>query len=357
VAREVIIVTGCSGRIGFKTCERFSPEFDIVGLDIILGGHLPNVEFMIVDLASDESVKEGMERVQAKYGNKIASVIHLAAYYSFSEAHSPLYDQITVKGTERLLKNLQSFEVGQFIFSSTMLVHAPSKPGQKITENSPVVPKWAYPESKVKTEKLIHELKGNIPTVILRIAGVYDDYCHSIPISNQIQRIYENQLESHFFAGDLSHGASFLHMDDLIEAIWLTVKKRTELPQELVLLLGEEKTLSYNDLQNEISHLLFGKNWKTWSLPKPLAKFGAYMQDHLPFVPKSFIKPWMIDLADDHYELDISKAKSLLGWSPKHNIKDSLAKMIAELKVDPIAWYDENKLKHPHSFSNNKKAA
>lgn len=53
------------------------------------------------------------------------AVFHLAAYYSFSGKDSPLYKKITVEGTERMLRELQAFEVGQFIFSSSMLVANP----------------------------------------------------------------------------------------------------------------------------------------------------------------------------------------------------------------------------------------
>ena len=67
--------------------------------------------------------------------------------------------------------------------------------------------------------------------------------------------------------------------------------------------------------------------------------------DHLPFMKPSFIKPWMIDFADDHYELDISQARKNLGWEPKHHLEETLPKWIKQLKADPICWYDENKLK------------
>ncbi len=184
-SKEVILITGASGRIGFKSAEYFSEKYQIVGFDVFLAGQLPDVEFVTVDMATDESVKEGLEHVRKKYGNKIASVIHLAAYYSFASSNSPNYDRITVKGTERLLKGLQQFDVDQFIFSSTMLVHKPTAPGMKITEDSPLDPSWGYPLSKVKTEELIHRERGKISSVNLRIAGVYDDHCHSIPLSNE----------------------------------------------------------------------------------------------------------------------------------------------------------------------------
>ena len=58
------------------------------------------------------------------------------------------------------------------------------------------------PESKVRTEALIHAEHGKIPVAILRLAGVYDDVCHSPPLANQIHRIFERQLASHLYSGD-----------------------------------------------------------------------------------------------------------------------------------------------------------
>lgn len=339
MGKEVVIVTGACGRIGSAVVKRLGDRYQIVGFElekVIYGA--PSEELVPVDLSSDESVKQAFMHIRNFYKTtKIAAVIHLAAYYSFTEQHSPLYEEITVKGTERLLRALKDFEVDQFLFSSTMLVYAPCEPGHPINEDSLVLPKWDYPMSKVRTEKVIHEMRGNASSVILRIAGVYTDHCDSIPISHQIQRIYEKRLESRLFAGDITHGASFLHMDDLVDAIELAVEKRKELPKETVLLLGEPKTLSYDQLQRMISQQIWGKEFKTWRVPKWVAKIGA-------FVKRSFIKPWMIDLADDHYELDISRAKQLLGWQPKHSLEATLPKMIDELKADPKKWYQRNHL-------------
>ena len=97
--------------------------------------------------------------------------MHLAAYYDFSGAASPLYQEVTIDGTARLLGRLQAFDVDQFVFPSTMLVHAPAVPGQRITEDSPLAPTWAYPASTVATERVIAERRGDIPAVLLRIAG------------------------------------------------------------------------------------------------------------------------------------------------------------------------------------------
>lgn len=285
-----------------------------------------------------------MERIKYAYGSEIASVIHLAAYYDFSGEPSPLYEKVTVQGTEKFLQALQDVKVNQFIFSSTNLVYKPTSPGQKIDESWPLDPSWNYPESKVKTEKIIREKRGDIPAVILRLAGAYDDEGHSVPITHQIQRIYEKKLTSYFYSGDLLHGNAFVHLDDLVSALVKTVENRKSLPEEIAINISEPHTFSYEELQHEIGELIHGEEWKTFEIPKPLAKAGAWAQD---LIGDPFIKPWMIDRADDHYELDISRAKQYLHWQPKHDLKLTLPKMIEKLKQDPKAWYQKNNLDMP----------
>ncbi len=347
-SKEIILITGCSGRVGMSVIERFGGKYPIVGFDIAPPSkQFENMEFVKVDLSSDLSVKNGLDYIKEKYGRRILSVIHLAAYYSFSDDSPVLYDKITVKGTERLLKGIKQFDTEQFIFSSTMLIYKPCVIGETIDENSTISSQWNYPASKIKTEKVIRELHGNIPYVILRIAGCYDEECHSIPISNQIQRIFEGQLESRFFPGDKRAKTSFLHLKDLSEAIWLSVEKRKELPKEVELNIGEEAALSYDELQRKISKLISGSEMSTIRIPKWFAKMGSWVQSQLPCMKESFIKPWMIDLADNNYVLDTTKAKEVLGWKPKQFVGDVLPKMIHSLKKDPSHWYKENSLLPP----------
>src|SRR5690606_40863068 len=62
---------------------------------------------------------------------------------------------------------------------------------------------------------------------------------------------------------------------------------------------------------------------------------------------KPFIKPFMVDLASDHYDLDCSQAQELLDWHSQHNIYDDLETLIAALKRDPLAWYEANGITPP----------
>ncbi len=349
----IILVTGSNGSIGTAVMQRFAGRFaHVVGFDRKAPkAPPPGCVSVPVDITSDESVRDGLHIIREHHGAHIASVIHLAAYYDFFGRPSPKYDEITVQGSGRLLRGLGSegFHVEQFVFSSTMLVHRPGEPGEFITEDWPIEPTWAYPESKVRTEALIRAERGAIPAVLLRIAGVYDDFCHSIPLAHQIQRIYERKLTSRFYSGSTAHGQSFMHMDDLVDAIERAVDRRAALGPEVVLLLGEAEALSYDELQHSIGRLIRGTSKETIQIPRalsPLAKAGAWMMDHIPG-QDGFIKPWMIDRANDHFALDITRARTMLDWEPKESLRRTLPKMIDALKADPVGWYRENDLEPP----------
>ena len=347
--KDTILIAGTSGRIGYPLAKRLTESFNVVGFDRRAPSHPPpSAECLYVDLTLEASVRRGLEAIRELHGNRIASVVHLAAFYDFSGAPSPLYEEITVRGTERLLRMLQDFEVEQFIFSSTDLVYAPSAPGQPINEDSPLQPKWPYPQSKVDTEQVIRAERGKIPAVILRIAGVYADLCDSIPLAQQIQRIYEHDVTAYLFPGEVTAGRqAFVHIEDVLDSIVLAVTRRKELPPEVTLLIGEAESLSYDELQRALGRLIHDVAWKTYSLPKLMAKVGAWAQEKLPLNRPPFIKPWMIDLATDNFELDITRAYKTLGWEPKHTLRDTLPKMIPALKADPLAWYRQNEIKPP----------
>jgi len=140
--KEVVIVTGSSGMIGSALIHKLAEKYQVVGFD--QDGY-PNppveAECVCVDLTSDTRMDFAFKRIRYAYGNKIASVVHLAAYYDFLGEPSDLYDKVTVKGTERMLKYLQDFEVEQFIFSSSMLVHKSYISGFFLHEESPLISK------------------------------------------------------------------------------------------------------------------------------------------------------------------------------------------------------------------------
>ena len=345
--KPVILVTGSEGLIGDAIVNWEYPQYEIASFDIARPHKRPEIQdFIACDLTSDQSVRQALRTLRDRHGDQLASVIHLAAYYDFSGKPSHLYRDLTVEGTRRLLRGLQEFQVEQFVFSSTHIVMAPSKEGELITEASPIGAEWDYPKSKLHAEKVIREERRDIPAVILRIGGVYDEYGHTVPIAQQIARIYEKRFESYFFPGDPSAGQAFVHLDDLVDLIHRVVQRRHQLSPYEVFLVAEPDTVSYDDLQDIIGQEIHGREWPTIRVPKIVARMGAWAREKWSG-DESFIKPWMIELADDAYPVSPGRAQQVLGWQPRHRLRHTIPDMIRRLREDPEKWYQVNQIPAP----------
>lgn len=347
--KPVVLITGSEGLIGDAVVRACCDRYEIAGFDIKRPHKDPEREdFIDCDFTKDDSVQHALAILRERHGRRLASVIHLAAFYDFSGKPSPLYRDLTLEGTRRLLKGLQHFDVEQFIFSSTHLLMKPSEGGERVTEVSPVEPVWDYPRSKLETERMIAADHGRIPAVILRISGVYNEDCRSIPIAQQISRIYEMKFESYVFPGDATHGQAFVHLADLVDCIQRVIDRRRELAPYDVFLVAEPDVVSYAELQDRLGELIHGEEWPTIRIPKVIAKAGAWAEEKLASEDeKTFIRPWMIDLADNHYPIDITHAREKLDWKPSHRLRDTLDPIVARFKKDPKSWYEINGLPAP----------
>lgn len=345
-----VLIAGIGGLIGTRVAQHLHPAYRIIGIDRKEEDNLPHphtpYEYVAVDLTDDDSTATVLGEIRERTDGRLASVIHLAAYYDFAGNPSPLYETLTVQGTRRLLRGLMSYrEVGQFVFSSSLLAMKANNAPGRIDESSPVEGTWDYPESKLRAEEVIREEHDGIPAVVLRIAGVYDERGHSLPLGQQIARIYEKQFEGYLYPGDSSHGQALVHLDDMADLFRKTVDRRAELDPYEVFLVAEPDVMSYADLQDRLGELIHGDEWPTIRIPKFVAKAGAYMLNAMaPEGEKPFIKPWMIDIADAHYHADVTKAATKLGWDPKHRLRNTLPAIVESLNRDPATFYEENYL-------------
>jgi nucleoside-diphosphate-sugar epimerase len=110
-------------------------------------------------------------------------------------------------------------------------------------------------------------------------------------------------------------------------------------------------------MQNQLGELIHGEEWTTVWIPKIVAKAGAWIKEKIESEDETFIKPWMVDLADAHYPVAIDHARAHLGWEPQHRLRDTLPLMIGDLKQDPRAWYEKNSLVFPDEMKVSKKAS
>jgi nucleoside-diphosphate-sugar epimerase len=353
--KPIVLITGASGNLGRSVAGVLAHDYQPVGLDL-RGDDDGPTPVLACDFTSDEAVARALQQFRERFGAQIASVIHLAAYFDFSGEDDPRYTTVNVEGTRRLLRALQGFECAQFVYASTMLVHAPCNPGERIDEQQPIGPRWAYPRSKAAAEAVVKDERGPLHAVLLRLAGVYDEDTMVPTMAHQMARIHARDLQSHFYSGSMLVGQSMLHRDDMLDAFRRTVDRRAALPPLADILIGEADAIGYGALQDTLGTLLHGEeDWTTLRLPKALAAAGAWAQDKLePVVPDAvdggeapFVKPFMVVMADDHYALDIRRARQWLGWEPRHRLADVLPRMVAALKKDPLAWYEKNQVPAP----------
>jgi len=354
-SRPLVLITGSTGNLGMMLADALIEDYRVVGID--RSGESDRFPILRADLTSSDSVELALHSLSSVYGRCIACVIHLVAYFDFSNAEDPRYESVNVRGTRHLLRALQRFDVEQFLYASTMLVHAPCRPGERINELHPIGPRWAYPRSKVAAEQAVREERGRIPAVILRLAGVYDARSVVPTMAHQFARIYERDVQSYFYSGNTLVGQAMLHRDDMLDAFRRTIDRRSTLPDEIEILIGESDAVGYEVLQNRLGVLIHGAdNWPTLQVPKSLATAGLWMQDRLePLIPDAidkgeppFVKPFMAEMADDHYAIDTRRAREVLGWEPKHQFADELHRLVQSLKQDPVAWYRRNGVTPPH---------
>ncbi len=350
----MVLITGAAGDIGRSLADILSADFRVVGLDRESGdAGFPIIAF---DLSSEASVEKALGEFRERFGDDIAAVVHLAAFFDATGEDNPLYRIVNVDGTRRLLQALEGFNVDRFIYSGTMLVHRPCLPGQRIDEGHPLDPPYVYPASKLEAENVIRECHGEIPYTILRLAGLYDRHTMVPTLAHQIARIHKRELESHFYSGSLLTGQAMLHREDMMAAFRLAIEARKEMPAEVAMLIGETDAIGYGALQDMLGELIHGRElWQTLRVPKPLAVVGSWAQAKAePVIPdaidqgeRPFIRPYMVKMADAHYALDTGRARSLLGWEARHRLQDELPAMIAALKADPKRWYVDNGIRPP----------
>ena len=353
--RPLVLITGAAGNLGQTLARSLSDSYRVVGMD--RKAQETTFPVLQVDFASADSIELALRTLRDSFGARIASVVHLVAYFDFSNAEDPRYRNVNVEGTRHLLRALQAFDVEQFVYASTMLVHAPCRPGERIDESHPIGPRWAYPRSKAAAEDVVRQEHGRIPCVNLRLAGVYDDQSLVPTMAQQFARIYERDMQSYFYSGSTLVGQAMLHRDDMLDAFRRTIDRRTALPSETAILVGEADAVGYDALQDRLGALMHGvADWPTVQVPKTIAAAGLWAQARLePVMPDAidkgeppFVRPFMAEMADDHYALDTRLARDLLGWEPHHRFKDELPRLVQSLKDDPPGWYRRNGVTAPH---------
>ena len=92
--RPIILITGAEGNLGRSLGRALGLHYRIAGLDRTVedGGF----EVFEADFTSDAAVELALRKFRDTYGSRIASVIHLVAYFDFTGKDNSLYQSVNL---------------------------------------------------------------------------------------------------------------------------------------------------------------------------------------------------------------------------------------------------------------------
>ena len=152
----MILVTGCTGYIGFHICEILElKKVPYFGIDNFSRSHNKNIinkkKFQKVDINSN-SISSLLK------SKRIHTVIHAAAF-SFppeSENNKKIYFKNNILKTKKFINNCSKLDVKRFIFlSSSNVYNFNSKSIKPAKETQKIKPENYYGKTKILIEKYL----------------------------------------------------------------------------------------------------------------------------------------------------------------------------------------------------------
>ncbi len=299
-----ILITGAAGFLGSHLCDRFIKEgYHVIGMDNLITGSLENIAHLF-PLKNFEY-----------HHHDVSKFVHVAGTLDyilhFASPASPIdYLQMPIQtlkvgslGTHNLL-GLAKEKKARFMIASTSevygdpLVHP--QPEEYWGHVNPIGPRGVYDEAKRFQEAITmayHTYHG-LETRIIRIFNTYGSR----------MRINDGRVLPAFFSqairgegltifGDGSQTRSLCYVDDLVEGIYRLLLSDYHLPVNI----GNPDEITVKGIAEEIIALVGN--------PK-----AHIIYKELPTDDPKQRKP------------DITKAKEILGWSPRYDRAEGLAK-------------------------------
>lgn len=321
------LITGIAGFVGYSFAKKLSesfPDSSIMGIDNLNDYYcvklkkarinelekITNISFIEGDINDFDFLKS----IAAEKKN-IRIIFHFAAQtgigksvtHPFSYVKSNLDGQVSILEFAKLLPNLE-----KFIYASSSSVYGLSQESP-FKEDIPVgKPLSLYAATKQADELMCDSYSRlfNIPMIGFRFFTVYGPWGRpDMAIYKITDAIHNNRTVK--LVGDGSVVRDFTYIDDITDGIIACVNYSVR--------------KDANGFQNEIFNLGNGRSADIKSLTYLIAK-GLNKEVEIDFVDKN-----QTDM--DVTLADISKAKELIGYSPKTNLESGLENFIKWYKA------------------------
>ncbi len=304
------LVTGGAGFIGSHLCEALLDK----GIEVICVDNFDdyyNPEFKKNNIKSciknknftlfNADITELSQLNPIFQKNKIDRVVHLAARAGVrpSIANPFIYEKVNVNGTLNLLDIARKFKIKNFVFSSSSSVYGnlskvPFSENEKT--DCPISP---YAATKKSAELLCYAYSElyNLPITCLRLFTVYGPRNRpDMAAYIFMDQIYKEKEIKVF--GNGKNKRDYTYVADIVHGVLLSLEKESKFE---IINLGNSNPVELNVLISLIEESV-GKKAK---------------------ISRMESQPGEVDITYS----GITKAKKILGWKPKVNIREGVNKL------------------------------
>lgn len=310
MAQQKVLITGGAGFLGINLVRYLHERgYALVSLDIAPFDYADMKDKITIvrgDIRNRRDVERAMDGVDM--------VVHTAAAL-------PLYaprDIYTtdVEGTRLLLEVAKERGIQRFVMiSSTAVYGIPDH--HPLFENDRLEGVGPYGQAKIQAEMvcLEYRAKGLIVPIIRPKSFIGPERLGVFAL------LYDWALDKRNFPmiGSGRNRYQLLDVEDLCEAIYLTMTLPAETANDTFNIGAKEFTTMKEDYQAVLDYAGFGK--KIIGFPATPAIWGLRLLEALRVSP---LYKWVYETASKDSFVSIDKAQQQLGWKPKYSNKDAL---------------------------------
>jgi UDP-glucose 4-epimerase len=225
-----------------------------------------------------------------------------------------------------------------------MAAMAPGEPGEQLRPDSPRAGGWAYPRHKRAAEEVIEAAELPHPRVELVLAAVYSDWCELVPMYRQIERVADHSMQALVYPGPVDRGLTYVHVDAVADAFVRAVEAFAGDGGMHRLLVGEDQPVTYRQINDAASRAFGYGERPVYRVPAVLARLGAAVFGWWARLRgrEPFIRPWMIEMAGEHFEFDLTETRRRLGWEPGGYLGERLDRICRRAAVHRRVWRAKN---------------